>query len=142
MELENDGFGPASSLAQFVAALNAAGLDLAVYGNHEFDFGPEVLAERVKEAIAPIRARREELAKDHGYIMQMLKEGTARAREMAVRLAIGASRWRLVRQMISESMLIAGFGAIGGIAFETFHRMVAPAAVEGRTMMIVAGKSW
>lgn len=45
----------------------------------------------------------------------MLARATAREREIAVRLAIGASRWRLVRQMLAESMLIAGFGAIGGI---------------------------
>jgi tryptophanyl-tRNA synthetase len=34
----------------------------------------------LQEMLAPIRARREELAKDKGYIMQMLKEGTMRAR--------------------------------------------------------------
>src|SRR5262245_43926370 len=36
--------------AQMVAALNAAGLDFATFGNHEFDFGPEVLLERMKES--------------------------------------------------------------------------------------------
>src|SRR5215467_1012890 len=35
--------------AQMVAALNAIGLDFATFGNHEFDFGPEVLLERMKE---------------------------------------------------------------------------------------------
>lgn len=35
---------------QMVAALNAIGLDLAVFGNHEFDFGPRVLAERMGES--------------------------------------------------------------------------------------------
>ena len=35
---------------QMVAALNAAGLDLATLGNHEFDFGPEVLLQRMAEA--------------------------------------------------------------------------------------------
>jgi tryptophanyl-tRNA synthetase len=39
----------------------------------------------LQEMLAPIRARREELAKDKGYIMQMLKEGTMRAREVAAR---------------------------------------------------------
>jgi tryptophanyl-tRNA synthetase len=37
----------------------------------------------LQEMLAPIRSRREELAKDRGYIMQLLKEGTARAREVA-----------------------------------------------------------
>src|SRR5438309_1736779 len=36
--------------AQMVAALNAIGLDLATFGNHEFDFGPGVLRERIAES--------------------------------------------------------------------------------------------
>jgi 5'-nucleotidase len=36
--------------AQMIAALNAIGLDFATFGNHEFDFGPEVLLERMKES--------------------------------------------------------------------------------------------
>lgn len=35
---------------QMIAALNAAGLDLATLGNHEFDFGDDVLIERMKQA--------------------------------------------------------------------------------------------
>ncbi len=35
---------------QMVAALNAAGLDLATLGNHEFDFGVDVLIQRMGEA--------------------------------------------------------------------------------------------
>ncbi len=39
----------------------------------------------LQDMLAPIRARREELAKDKAYIMQVLKEGTMRAREVAAR---------------------------------------------------------
>src|SRR4029078_10937697 len=35
--------------AQMIAALNAAGLDLATLGNHEFDFGDDVVNERMEE---------------------------------------------------------------------------------------------
>jgi len=35
---------------QMVAALNAAGLDYATFGNHEFDFGIDVLKQRMKES--------------------------------------------------------------------------------------------
>ncbi len=45
----------------------------------------------------------------------MLARSTARGPEIAVRLAIGASRRRLVCQMLSESAIVAGFGALGGL---------------------------
>jgi 2',3'-cyclic-nucleotide 2'-phosphodiesterase (5'-nucleotidase family) len=35
---------------QMVAALNAAGLDMATFGNHEFDFGADVLRQRMRES--------------------------------------------------------------------------------------------
>jgi tryptophanyl-tRNA synthetase len=39
----------------------------------------------LQDMLAPIRARREELAKDKGQVMQILKEGTMKAREVAAR---------------------------------------------------------
>jgi tryptophanyl-tRNA synthetase len=51
----------------------------------------------LQEMLAPIRARREEFAKDRGYVLQVLKDGTAKAREVAaqttdeVRKALGLS---------------------------------------------------
>jgi 5'-nucleotidase len=39
--------------AQMIDAWNAIGLDYAVFGNHEFDFGPDVLKERMKESRFP-----------------------------------------------------------------------------------------
>ena len=41
----------------------------------------------LQELLAPIRTRREALAEDRGYIMQMLKEGTFKAREVAAQTA-------------------------------------------------------
>jgi ABC-type antimicrobial peptide transport system permease subunit len=46
----------------------------------------------------------------------MLARTTAREREMAVRLAIGAGRWRLIRLVLGESLLLSIAGAVAGAA--------------------------
>jgi len=38
-----------------------------------------------------------------------------RAKEVAIRGALGATRWRIVRQMLTESFVVAAFGAVAGI---------------------------
>jgi putative ABC transport system permease protein len=38
-----------------------------------------------------------------------------RAKELAIRGALGATRWRLVRQMLTESLVVAVFGTIAGV---------------------------
>ncbi|HKD62077.1 MAG TPA: ABC transporter permease [Terracidiphilus sp.] len=46
----------------------------------------------------------------------MLARTTARERDMAVRLAIGAGRWRLIRLVLGESLLLSIAGAVAGAA--------------------------
>ena len=45
----------------------------------------------------------------------LMTQATARERELAVRAALGASRGRLVRQSISEALLLVSIGAAGGV---------------------------
>ena len=83
----------------------------------------------------------------------LLVRGTARAQELEVRRALGAERWRLLRQLLTESVLLALVGGAAGVvlAYAGFGLFVAllPAdqarvhmvEINGRVLMFAAAAS-
>ena len=57
----------------------------------------------------------------------LLARGTARSQEIGIRLSLGASRARVVRQLLTESLLIAVAGGVLGrwLALWSFQPLVA-----------------
>ena len=70
----------------------------------------------------------------------MLARTSARGREIAVRTALGAGRWQLMRQTLAESLLLACAGALAGLAlaYAGIHVLLA-LAPENAAIGIAAG---
>lgn len=64
----------------------------------------------------------------------LLARATAREKEIAIRVALGAGRWRLVRQLLVESLLLSIAAAICGCAFAWWGLKALVAAIPPQTI--------
>lgn len=67
----------------------------------------------------------------------LLARAAARRGEMAVRLSIGAGRWRVIRQLLTESVLLASIGAGGGVLIAYWSVPVLRAMLTGGSNFVL-----
>ncbi len=115
---------PGVTVAQANREMDAVGQQLA-REYPEFNKGKSAQAERLQDVMSEsVRSSLWILLGAVGFILLiacinvanlLLVRASERQKELAVRLALGAGRWRIIRQLLSESLLIAALGGAGGL---------------------------
>jgi putative ABC transport system permease protein len=66
----------------------------------------------------------------------LLAQSVARRKELAVRLSLGAGRWRLVRQLLVESLMLSAIGAAAGLLIATWGTRAIVGLLSTRTQVV------
>lgn len=74
----------------------------------------------------------------------LLARATARGHELNVRLALGATRWRVARQLLAESVILAAAGAVAGLLLAAWagRALVAQLSTESAAVSLDLPLDW
>lgn len=136
---------PGISLAGASESMNALSLQLtAKSGSHRVILTPlrEEMAGKTKSALTALLAAAAALLLIACVNLAnlLMSRGTARTQEVKIRAALGAGNGRLVAQFLIESLVLAVFGAMGGLALAIplmrFLQTLLPAAIGPVTLAL------